>query len=94
MEVPHYDEWSWRPLRSFPAKVWLEARYPFRITAPLARLVDRSNSFRAPQQRLFPALVWLRARQAGFMAAPRQEAARSGGPMPPRGALARQHSRL
>jgi hypothetical protein len=58
--VPWYD----RPARPFPALVWLEKRYPFRVS-PLvfSRRLGRLPTPEEMARRPFPALVWLEARQ-------------------------------
>jgi hypothetical protein len=48
--------WFTRPPRPFPAQVWLEARYGFRVP-PL-----RLSPHRQTRRRAFPAQVWLEAR--------------------------------
>ena len=51
--------WYNAPARRFPAKVWLEERYSFRI--PPLRFTQR----RQPGRRAFPAQVWLAEQRAG-----------------------------
>ncbi len=50
--VPWYN----RPPRPFPAKRWLETRYPFRVSP--SALARHGSHAAAPGRRLFPALVW------------------------------------
>ncbi len=56
--------WSNRPARPFPAQVWLEAHYGFRLP-PL-----RLSPHRQTGRRAFPAQVWLAARHARRLAHP------------------------
>ncbi len=56
--VPWYN----RPPRPFPAKRWLEQRYPFRVSPSV--FVWQNPAAPAPGvPRRFPAQVWLEARQ-------------------------------
>jgi len=56
--------WYRVPTRLFPAKVWLERRYSFRVSIP--PLVQQA-AFPADlsRRRPFPALAWLEERRAG-----------------------------
>jgi hypothetical protein len=54
--------WYNRPPRPFPAKVWLEARYPFRVPRPALAWATIHAATDGIAPRPFPALVWLRQR--------------------------------
>ena len=55
--VPWYNV----PPRPFPAKRWLETRYPFRVSP--SALARHGGHATAPGRRAFPALVWLEQRR-------------------------------
>jgi hypothetical protein len=56
--------WYNLPPRAFPAKTWLENRYPFRVSPacfiqPLARPAGGLRAAAASGRRAFPAKRWL-----------------------------------
>jgi hypothetical protein len=59
--VPWYN----RPPRPFPAKRWLEARYPFRVPRPALAWATIHATSDGVAPRPFPAQIWLAVRQAG-----------------------------
>jgi hypothetical protein len=75
MVSSRFVPWYNRPARPFPAQVWLEERYRFRILTPLAaRRAAPSAGAETPLwvRRPFPAKVWLEARQRASDAAVHQ----------------------
>ena len=55
--------WYNVPPRLFPAQVWLEARYPFRVPRSALAWATVHTTSDGVAPRPFPALVWLLARQ-------------------------------
>ncbi len=65
MHASTFTPWYNAPARRFPAKVWLEDRFPFRIVTPLSARRQACSSAPAQQaRRLFPAKIWLETCQA------------------------------